>query len=109
MKCLPVLPIEIWLKIGRHLNVIEREALNLPPRKLSQERLKAFEEKWSWRFKPFLRITRSGDLETCALLFHNSSNNGWIELAIDWATNSQIVYAFSEDNFLTKIWESEND
>ena len=38
-------PIELRYKIGQHLGVIEREALNLRPRKLSFQRIQALEDR----------------------------------------------------------------
>ena len=98
------LPIGIRHIIGQHLGVMEREALGLPPRKLSKERITKFQKLWSIRPRAY----NSGSIRRVMLttwdhflLFPYVH----CQIDLDIKTNDIRVVGF-DDKLWTTIWRS---
>lgn len=100
------LPIGIRYMIGQHLGVIEREALGLPPRKLSKERLLKFQDMWSIRPRAY----NSGSIRRVKLTtwdYFLLFPYVHCQIDLDMKTNEVRVLGFA-DQLWTTIWKTDS-
>lgn len=102
------LPISIRHIIGQDLDVIERKALGLPPRKLSKATLTSFEDKWNTRPRAYNRGSiRRVELTTWEhyLMFPYVH----YQIDLDMKTNEWTVWTFVDQagqQLWTNVWST---